>query len=99
VRDQRATDQGDAEHTLDMRPPCLRIAQLRMRDLRLVPGEAVGRERPEVVPRDAMVGFVLVEDFDQASAPSPLPIRERAVEIPKDHPIHVPHERAVRSRT
>src|SRR5947207_12288970 len=73
-------------------PPGLRLAQLRMRNIRRVAGKAVPQVGAECLGRVAVAGLLVIEGLGEQDAPArlPAPVGERPVEVP-DHEPHVAH--------
>ena len=70
------------------RPPGVRLAQLRVRDLGPMPGKAFAQVRPERLGRVAVAGLLGVERLGEQDAPAGLaaPVGERPVEVPDQQP-------------
>src|SRR6478752_8240122 len=77
-----------AEHGPHRRPPGLRLAHLRVRDLGLVPRKALTQVRREPVGGVPMPRLLGVEGLGEQDAPPGLasPVGERAVEVPDQEP-------------
>jgi hypothetical protein len=56
-----------------------------MGDVRLMPGKPLAQEWANIISHGSTGGMMFPQDIEKGLAPHPLPIPQRAIEIPEKH--------------